>query len=324
MPQLRDKIALITGGTSGIGLATAALFHSEGARVFVTGQYAETIASARAELPPEVAILRADARSLVDAEAVATTIRDTAGSLDVVFLNAGVGRFLPFSEVDEDFYDLHMDVNVKGAVFTLKAVLPLLRPGASVVVNASVVGREGRRPVLDRLGEQGCAGGTGPIARRRARRARDPRQCHQPGANRDAFLRQVRIPGVDTGRCDRPHGFARTVAARRPSRRGRADGAVPVDTGGLVHHRQRPACRWGMGRLIDGPGRPSACPKRLISALAQGSCVGIAWFSKRMPGSDRRRRPLLAVLARQWTAGLLDPERQQQGRNGTFAARSVA
>jgi NAD(P)-dependent dehydrogenase (short-subunit alcohol dehydrogenase family) len=143
MSILREKVALITGGTTGIGLATARLFHAEGARVFVTGQNADTLAAARAELPADVEILRADARSISDSENVAAKIQATTGGLDIAFLNAGVGRFIPFRAVDEDFYDLHMDVNVKGVVFMLKAVLPLLRPGASVLVNSSVVGQRG-------------------------------------------------------------------------------------------------------------------------------------------------------------------------------------
>jgi NAD(P)-dependent dehydrogenase (short-subunit alcohol dehydrogenase family) len=143
MSVLREKIALITGGTTGIGLATARLFHAEGARVFVTGQNADTLAAARAMLPADVEILRADARSISDAENVAARIQATTGGLDIAFLNAGVGRFTPFGAVDEAFYDLHMDVNVKGAVFMLKALLPLLRPGASVLVNSSVVGQKG-------------------------------------------------------------------------------------------------------------------------------------------------------------------------------------
>jgi NAD(P)-dependent dehydrogenase (short-subunit alcohol dehydrogenase family) len=140
---LSGKIALVTGGTTGIGLASARLFHAAGARVVVTGNNPETIDRARRELPDDVLVLRADARKIADAELVAQEIARRFGGLDVVFLNAGVARFAPLGGVDEAFYDDLMDVNVKGVVFTLQKVLPLLRPGASVLVNTSVVDQKG-------------------------------------------------------------------------------------------------------------------------------------------------------------------------------------
>ena len=132
------KNVLITGGTTGIGRATAELFQRGGARVIVTGTNPDTLATARRELPDDVAVLRADARSLDDAAALARDVEQGLGRLDVAFLNAGVARLAPFESVTEAHYAAHMDVNVKSGVFTLQKLLPLLNDGASIIVNTSV------------------------------------------------------------------------------------------------------------------------------------------------------------------------------------------
>ncbi len=138
---LSGKTALITGGTTGIGRATAELFHAHGARVAVTGQDQARLTQARAELPAGILVIRSDARSLDDAGALARKVEAELGGLDVLFLNAGIAKLAPFSAVDEAFYAEHMDVNVKGVVFTLQKLLPLLRPGASVITNTSIAGQ---------------------------------------------------------------------------------------------------------------------------------------------------------------------------------------
>jgi NAD(P)-dependent dehydrogenase (short-subunit alcohol dehydrogenase family) len=131
-------VALITGGTTGIGRATARTLHEQGFAVLVTGQNPETIAAAQKALPGDVVVLRADARVLADADRVASELRERFGRLDAVFLNAGVGRMLPIEAVDEATYDDHFNINVKGQFFTLQKVLPLLAKGSSVVFNSSL------------------------------------------------------------------------------------------------------------------------------------------------------------------------------------------
>lgn len=136
--NLEGKIALVTGGTTGIGRATAELFLAAGAKLTVTGQNPENVEAARREFPSEVLVLRADAKSVADAEHVVGAVEDRWGKLDVLFLNAGVAKLAPFEAVSEEHYAEHMDVNVKGVVFTLRKALRLLASGASVIVNTSV------------------------------------------------------------------------------------------------------------------------------------------------------------------------------------------
>lgn len=128
------RVALITGGTSGIGLATARFLHEQDYAVVVTGQNRDRIATARAELPGDVLVLRADLRVTTDTQAVADEIRTRHGRLDALFLNAGVGPMQSIEDVDEATFDDTFAVNVKGQFFTLQKVLPLLQEGASVVL----------------------------------------------------------------------------------------------------------------------------------------------------------------------------------------------
>ncbi|GAA0388677.1 SDR family oxidoreductase [Microbispora corallina] len=130
--------ALITGGTSGIGKATAELLHRRGYRVMVTGQNPETIAAAEKSLPDQIAVVRADARSLADTDRVAEKIRERFGALDVLFLNAGIIRSLPVGAFDEAAFDDLVEVNFKGQFFTLQKTLPLLRDGGSVIFTVGI------------------------------------------------------------------------------------------------------------------------------------------------------------------------------------------
>ena len=127
---MQTLTALITGGTSGIGKATAELLHSRGHRVLVTG----LDGVADAGLPADVLVERADARSLSDLDHAIDVARREFGSLDVLFLNAGVSRPGPIESTDEEAFDVLFDVNVKGTFFTLQKALPLLNDGASVVI----------------------------------------------------------------------------------------------------------------------------------------------------------------------------------------------
>lgn len=143
MKKLENKRALVTGGTSGIGLATAKLFHEEGARVLVTGRNDVTLAAARRELPADIQVVKSDARSLADGAALAKTIAETFGGLDVAFLNAGAAKFAPLEGVTEGDWDEAFAVNVKGPYFLAQKLAPLFASGGALLFNTSVVDVKG-------------------------------------------------------------------------------------------------------------------------------------------------------------------------------------
>ncbi|MEI9982273.1 MAG: SDR family oxidoreductase [Aliidongia sp.] len=143
MGRLQNKAALITGGTSGIGLETARQFLAEGARVAITGTNPATIEAARAELGKEVLVIRADAGDVAGQLQVAKAVRETFGKLDILFINAGVGDFRPIEQWDEAGFDRSFAINVKGPFFLVQALLPLLANPASIVLNSSINARIG-------------------------------------------------------------------------------------------------------------------------------------------------------------------------------------
>ncbi|WP_186124620.1 SDR family oxidoreductase [Burkholderia gladioli] len=138
MSRLQGKRTLITGGTSGIGLATAKRFLAEGARVIVTGQDPERLERARAELGSEVLALRADSAELGEQQRLAQAVADHYGQLDVAFLNAGVSVWLPIEQWTEPMFARSLDVNLKGPFFLIQALLPVFANPASVVLNTSI------------------------------------------------------------------------------------------------------------------------------------------------------------------------------------------
>jgi NAD(P)-dependent dehydrogenase (short-subunit alcohol dehydrogenase family) len=143
MSSLQNKRALITGGSTGIGLETARQFRAEGARVAITGNNPVTLEAAVAELDPDVLAIRADAGRLVDFSAIADSIRDHFGGLDAMFINAGIGDFRPLEQWDEAGFDRSVAVNLKGPFFLIQALLPLLANPTSIILNASINARIG-------------------------------------------------------------------------------------------------------------------------------------------------------------------------------------
>jgi NAD(P)-dependent dehydrogenase (short-subunit alcohol dehydrogenase family) len=135
---MTSRTALITGGTSGIGLATAALLHRNGYRVAVTGSTPGSVSSARAQLPDGVVVRQADARSLPDTDRVIAEIRERFETLDVLFLNAGMVRAMPIGVYDEATVDDLLAVNFKGQFFTLQKALPVLNDGASIILTVGI------------------------------------------------------------------------------------------------------------------------------------------------------------------------------------------
>src|SRR5271168_5205781 len=145
MQRLIGKIALITGGSSGIGLATAKLFVAEGALVIITGRREEELMAAVAKLGGAATGLQGDssASQLTDLDRLFAKIKEIHGRLDIVFANAGVGEFVPLDAVMEEHFDHTFDVNVKGTLFTVQKALRLMPDGASIVLNASIASIKG-------------------------------------------------------------------------------------------------------------------------------------------------------------------------------------
>src|SRR5262249_24601647 len=135
--------ALITGGTSGIGLATAKMLSAGGARVAVTGRDPKVIEAARHALGEGALVLASDTSKLADVDALVATVKSRFGGLDLLFVTAGIGRFSPLEAVTEALWDETFAVNTKGAFFTVQRAAPLLRSGGAVVLTTSIVDETG-------------------------------------------------------------------------------------------------------------------------------------------------------------------------------------
>jgi len=144
MPQkLEGKVAVITGGSSGIGLATAKKFVEEGAYVFITGRRQSELETAVSQIGQNVTGVQSDVSKMADLDKLYAAVKEQKGNLDIVFANAGTGEFASLGQISEEHFDKQFDVNVRGMLFTVQKALPLLRPGGSIVLNASIVSSTG-------------------------------------------------------------------------------------------------------------------------------------------------------------------------------------
>ena len=143
MGKLDAKVALITGGSSGIGLATAHEFVKEGAFVFVTGRREAELATAVAEIGRNLTGIQADVANSADLDRLFSQITREKGRLDVLFANAGIAKYAALGQISEELYESIFDVNVKGVLFTVQKALPLIPNGGSIILTASIVGSKG-------------------------------------------------------------------------------------------------------------------------------------------------------------------------------------
>jgi NAD(P)-dependent dehydrogenase (short-subunit alcohol dehydrogenase family) len=141
--RLAGKIALVTGGNSGIGLATTQLFATEGAHVFITGRRQDQLDAAVKQIGVNVTAVQGDVANLADLDRLYKTVNQQQGRIDVLFANAGGGEFGPLGSITEEQFDKMFSINVKGLLFTVQKALPLLPDGASIILNASIAGSKG-------------------------------------------------------------------------------------------------------------------------------------------------------------------------------------
>jgi len=143
MKRLEGKVAVVTGGNSGIGLASAKRLQEEGARVAIAGRSKKTLDEAVKTIGNGVLAVQADVAKLADIDKLYAEVTKNLGKIDILFVNAGVAKFAPLSGTSESLYDEQFDINIKGAYFTIQKALPFLNDGASIILNTSVVGSKG-------------------------------------------------------------------------------------------------------------------------------------------------------------------------------------
>jgi NAD(P)-dependent dehydrogenase (short-subunit alcohol dehydrogenase family) len=211
MGKLDGKIALVTGGSSGIGLATAKLFAREGAYVYITARREPELAAAAREIGNNVTGIPADVSNLADLDRLFAQIKRERGRLDIVFANAGIAKYAPFGTITEEFYDEIFNINVKGMLFTVQKALPLLPDRAAVILASSIVGSKG-------LGANSIYAATKAVARSFARTW-----------TTDLKARRIRVNAVSPGSIDTPG--LRELLASAPAgeeRRKMIASAVPL------------------------------------------------------------------------------------------------
>jgi NAD(P)-dependent dehydrogenase (short-subunit alcohol dehydrogenase family) len=186
MGKLDGKIALITGGSSGIGLATAKRFVAEGAYVFVTGRREAELNAAVKDIGKNIKALKGDVSSLGNLDRILSVIKQDKGRLDIVFANAGVAKYAALGEITEELYDFHFNINVKGMLFTVQKALPLIPNGGSIILTSSIVGSKG-------LGMNSVYAATKAVARSFARTW-----------TTDLKQRRIRVNAISPGSIDTP------------------------------------------------------------------------------------------------------------------------
>src|SRR5579871_6444225 len=200
MAALQGKIAVVTGGSSGIGLATAKRFVKEGAYVFITGRRQAELDKAVAEIGSNVTAVQGDVANLDDLDRLYKEVAAKKGKLDVLFANAGIAEPMPTAAVSPEQYDKTFDINARGVFFTVQKALPLMKDGGSIILTGSGVWQKGI-PIYPTYGATGGSALVRAHLDGRLRWQRNPRECDQPGPHRNAYSQRSvwREHGCDEG-----------------------------------------------------------------------------------------------------------------------------
>ncbi len=192
MKRLEGKVAVVTGGNSGIGLATAKRFQEEGAKSSHLRPQPENARRSRENAREGLLAVQADVSKLADIDKLYAEVSRTLGKIDVLFVNAGVAKFAPLADTSESLFDEQFDINVKGAYFTIQKALPFLNDGASIILNTSVAGIKGTVAAQRLFGDKSGDAFHGQNRGGRTRRTRHSRERRGSGADRHADLRKNR------------------------------------------------------------------------------------------------------------------------------------
>ena len=188
MGRLQGKVAVITGGSTGIGLAAARLFVSEGAYVFITGRRQKELDEAVKAIGSNATGIQGDVAKLADLDRLYLAVK-AKGRIDVVFANAGVAEFAPLGSITEEHFDKLFDINVKGTLFTVQKLLPLLKDGGSIILTGSVAGSKGTPAFGVYARDEGCRPQSRARLDGRAEGSPYPLERPQPRSDRNTGYR---------------------------------------------------------------------------------------------------------------------------------------
>jgi NAD(P)-dependent dehydrogenase (short-subunit alcohol dehydrogenase family) len=211
MGKLDGKVALVTGGSSGIGLAAAKRLVADGAHVFITGRRKSELDAAVEHIGPSVTAVQGDVSNLADLDRLFAIVKEVKGRIDILFANAGIAERAPLGEISEEHFDRLFGINVKGTLFTVKKALPLLSEGASIILTSSVVGSKG-------FASRSVYSATKAILRANLdhgpQGSKDPGERHQPWRDR--------YPGASRALGEDRRGLERALSRQGPARSRRA------------------------------------------------------------------------------------------------------